>query len=161
MWAEIPVQLPIVYHNLAHFKQRILPLKLQGWEKTENDSNVVFDLLSPSYTLPKLSLSIDTGLNFTVSVFNWLLPDTHNFYTKSKRSIHHVSLTQVMASLKDLNICQGLGITEPNHCVMIQFQQVSPVESSDTACQLDLINMKRMVHHSSRASSLEIEIVRC
>ena len=89
-------------------KQRILPLKLRGWEKTENDSNVVFDLLCPSYTLPKLSLSIDTGLNFTVSVFSWLLPDTRNFYTKSKQSVQHVSLTP----LENLNSCKGLGITE-------------------------------------------------
>ena len=150
--AEIPVQLPIIYRNLAHFKQRILPLKLRGWNKTEND-NVVFDLFNSTHTLPKLCLSIDTGLNFTVSVFNWFLPDTHNIYSKSKRSAQHVSLTQVMASLEDVTICQGLTITEQIHCVMILFQQVSPVEFSDTACQLDVMNMRRMVHHSSQASS--------
>lgn len=127
--AEIVVPVPIIYRNLAHFKQRILPLKLGGWTRTENDNNVVvFDLFNPTYTLPKLSLSVGTGLNFTVSVFNWLLPDDHSFYAKTKRSIQHISVTQVMASLEELIICQGLVINKQTNSLC-----EDPVPTSDSS----------------------------
>ena len=32
----------VLYENLEHFKKRILPLKMAGWSKTENEDSVVF-----------------------------------------------------------------------------------------------------------------------
>ena len=33
------------------------------------------------YTLPKLSLSVYSGLNFSVAAYNWFLPDDHYIYS--------------------------------------------------------------------------------
>ena len=85
MRPELAVAVPVVYRNIEHFRKKILALKLRGWCKTENndDNNVLFELFNPTHILPKLSLRVGSGLNFTVGAFNWLLPDNHFIYTNT------------------------------------------------------------------------------
>ena len=51
-----------------------------GWSKIEEEDSVLFEFLHPTYTFPKLTLSVASELNFSVAVYNWLLPDDHSIY---------------------------------------------------------------------------------
>ena len=85
---------------------------MKGWSKTEGEDSVVFDLFHSPYTLPKLSLSVTTGLNFSVAVYNWFLPDDHSIYSNHKRSIKYTSISSLMSTLEEASICEGLSIDE-------------------------------------------------
>ena len=117
---ELAVAVPVVYRNIEHFRKKILALKLRGWCKTENnDDNVLFELFNPTHILPKLSLRVDSGLNFTVGAFNWLLPDNHFIYTNTKRSMQYNLLTSVISTLEELTVCDGVAnneLTSPFIC---------------------------------------------
>ena len=102
----------MVYRNLEHFKKKILSLVMKGWSKTEGEDSVVFDLFHSPYTLPKLSLSVTTGLNFSVAVHNWFSPDDHSIYSNHKRSIKYTSIFSLMFTLEEASICEGLSIDE-------------------------------------------------
>ena len=109
---QIDVPVPVVYHNLEHLKKKILPLVMRGWSKTEGEDSVVFDHFHTPYTLPKLSLSVTTSLNFSVAVYNWFLPDDHSIYKNHRRSIKNISISSLMSTLEGAQICEGLNIDE-------------------------------------------------
>ena len=99
---------PVLYENLEHFKKRILPLKMAGWSKTENEDSVVFEFFHPTYTLPKFSLSVASGPNFSVAAYKWFLPDNHFIYNDYKRSLRFTSISTILSTLEEATICDGL-----------------------------------------------------
>ena len=109
---QIGLPVPVVYRNLEHFKKKILSLVMKGWSKTEDEDHVVFDLFHAPYILPKFSLSVTTGLNFSVAVYNWFLPDDHSIYNDHKRSVKYTSISSLMSTLEGAQICEGLSIDE-------------------------------------------------
>ena len=78
------IGMPVVYKNLKHFRAKILNVKMIGWSKTEEEDSVLFEFLHPTNTLPKLSLSVASGLNFSVAVYNWLPPPNNFIYKDTK-----------------------------------------------------------------------------
>ena len=114
---QIDVPVPVVYRNIKHFQQKILPLKMSGWSKKEDEDSVVFEFFQSPYTLPKLSLTVGSGLNFSVAVYNWFLPDDHCIYTDHKRSLKYTTISTLMTTLESFQICEGLSKKE--HIVSI------------------------------------------
>ena len=109
---ETPYSVPVVYRNFKHLQQKILPLKMSGWSKKEDKDSIVFEFFQSPYTLPKLSLSVYSGLNFSVAAYNWFLPDDHYIYSDYKRSLKHTSISTLMATLQSTQICEGLSKEE-------------------------------------------------
>ena len=109
---QIDVPVPVVYRNFKHFQQKILPLKMSGWSKKEDTDSIVFEFFQSPYTLPKLSLSVYSGLNFSVAAYNWFLPDDHYIYSDHKRSLKHTSISTLMATLQSAQVCEGLSKEE-------------------------------------------------
>jgi acylphosphatase len=68
-------------------KKKAERLKLTGWSKSVNDNNVTLVFWDKICAIPELSLAIEASLNFTLAVYNWLLPDEHTFYLTHKRSV--------------------------------------------------------------------------
>ncbi len=52
----INLPVPVIYQNLDQFKRKILPLKLKGWSKIEDEDSVVFEYYTLPFALPKFSL---------------------------------------------------------------------------------------------------------
>ena len=105
---QIDLPVPVVYRNFEHFKQKVLSLVMKGWSKTEDEDTVVFEFFHPPYTLPKLALSVATGLHFSVAVYNWFLPDSHPIYNNHKRSLKYTTISTLMSTLEGAEICEGL-----------------------------------------------------
>ena len=78
---------------------------MKGWSKTEDEDTVVFEFFHPSYTLPKLALSVATGLNFSVAVYNWFLPDSHPIYNNHKRSLKFVINLTILLMCQTFDYC--------------------------------------------------------
>ena len=84
------IGMPVVYNNLKHFLATILSLKMMRWSKIEEEDSVFFEFLHPTYTLPELTLSVASELNFSVAVYNQLLPDDHSIYKDTMRSLKFI-----------------------------------------------------------------------
>ena len=102
------IGMPVVYNNLKHFLAKILNLKMIGWSKIEEEDSVLFEFLHPTYTLPKLTLSVASELNFSVAVYNWLLPDDHSIYKDTMRSLKFTTISTIMSTLEEAKVCEGL-----------------------------------------------------
>ena len=40
----------------------------------------MYEFWNPTFSLPKLTCSVASGLDFSVAVYNWFLPDDHVIY---------------------------------------------------------------------------------
>ncbi|CAB4007580.1 Hypothetical predicted protein [Paramuricea clavata] len=81
---------------------------MKRWSKTEDEDTVVFEFFHPPYTLPKLALQVATGLNFSVAVYNWFLPDSHSIYNNHKRSPQYTTISPFMSTSEGAEVCEGL-----------------------------------------------------
>lgn len=120
---------PIVYHNLDNFKKRVLSLKMKGWLKTENEDSVIFEFWNPTFSLPKLTCSVASGLDFSVAVYNWFIPDDHAVYSELKRSVKYTSISTIMSKLESFEICEGL---DKNEITYLKCEDPSPGCSSSS-----------------------------
>ena len=77
-----------------------------------NETNVTLVFWNETFALPKLSVTIEVTLNFTVAVYNWLLPDDHTFYLTHKRSVRNTTLSSILSSLQLFQVCDGLPFEE-------------------------------------------------
>ena len=68
------------YTSLEDLNKKVERLKLTGWSKIVNEDNITLKFWNEVYALPKLSVTIEDSLNFTVAVYNWLLPDEHTLF---------------------------------------------------------------------------------
>ena len=94
-------------------------MKLTGWTRSINENNVTFALWDEIFALPKRSVTIETSLNFSIAAFNWLLPDEHTFYREHKRSVRYTTLSSILSSLQQLQLCGGLPVEEPFNTVAV------------------------------------------
>ena len=107
------------YSSLDDFKKKVAQLKLTGWTRNINENNVTFVLWDETFALPKLSVTIQTSLNFTISAFKWLLPDEDTLYRKHKRSVRYTTLSSILSLLQQLQLCCGLPLEQPFNTVAI------------------------------------------
>ena len=145
---QVDVPVPAVYRNLEQFKKKLFPLVMKGWSKTEGEDSVVFDLFHTPYTLPRLSLSVSTSLNFSVAVFNWFLPDDHFIYKNHRRSVKYTSISSLISTLEGAQICEGLSMDDHVNAIC---EGPTPACGSSSVMghttPLKDSTMKKMVHH--------------
>ena len=101
------------YTSLDDLKKKAEKLKLTGWSKSVSEKYATLVLWDEIYALPKLAVTIEDSLNLTVAVYNWLLPDEHTFYLTNKRSVRHTTLSSILSSLEQFQLCNGLPVDEP------------------------------------------------
>ena len=125
---------------------------MSGWSKKEDTGSIVFEFLQSPYTLPKLSLSVYSGLNFSVAAYNWFLSDDHYIYSDYKRSLKHTSISTLMATLQSAQICEGLSKEE--HVVFL-------CENPSPCCGTSCVMGKRKRIQSREQHSLSKEMHLC
>lgn len=99
------------YKDIKSFKKRLESLKLEGWVTEMKEEEVCIKYFDLKHALPKYSLKVDSGLNFTLFVYGWLLHETHSICVTNKRSVHHITLNQLISSFFGNNLCCGLSFS--------------------------------------------------
>ena len=103
---------PVVYHNLASSKKQFLGVKITGWSKIENEDGVNFEFWNPTFSLPQLSCLVNSGLNYSIVMHQWFLPDDHPIYTEFARSLKHTTISTILSQLETYEICEDIDQNE-------------------------------------------------
>ena len=99
-----------IYQSFKELTDRTQKLKLSGWSLACNQDRICLKMMDPKFVLPKFELFIDDSLGYSISVYGWLLPPEHPFYTKNKRSLRHISVSSLIKDLENYTICNGLSV---------------------------------------------------
>ena len=59
------------------------------------------------YLIPKLSVKVNSELNYSITVFNWPLPDDHEIYKKHCRTLRNTSISSLLKEIAEFCVCSG------------------------------------------------------
>ena len=97
-----------VYQHLNEFKRKVATVKLSGWSRKEYEQHFVLEYADTKHALPVYSVTVDSGLGFSVAVFGWFLPDDHELYLEHKRSLFYVTISTLCNTIQSFSVCSGL-----------------------------------------------------
>ena len=101
----------VVNENFVELVPRVKESIFLPWViKKCNNLEIRMELWDNNYSLPKFVLHIDQCLQFSLHIFNWLLPGDHSIYTAHLRRITSAGVVELLQSLQDDDflICEGL-----------------------------------------------------
>ena len=99
-------------------------------------------------------VTTDLGLSYKLKVFDWLLPEDHQFYKVHKRSINNVSIIDLINTLTSATICSGIS---PHEVTSQDTYHVVPVAIVPSDDEIPLNLYSSIVYQRSLASVLLFE----
>ncbi len=97
-----------VYKHLDDFKSAIACVKLSGRSRKETKESFTLEYFDSEHAVPLYSVRVDSGLGFSVAVFGWFLPDTHELYYEHKCSLFHITASSLCKAIQAFSVCPGL-----------------------------------------------------
>ena len=96
-------------------KENLHPWKVD----LSQEDTVQFELSDHVHCLPKYTIIADSALEFSTYVYNWPLPDIHPVYGETKRRIKFNSVKEVLQTIKECVLCNGLPDDEDVKSVVV------------------------------------------
>ena len=91
------------------FVKQITKESLDPWKiDLSNEDTVKFELCDNMHCLPKYTIIVDSALEFAIYVYNWPLPNIHPVYKERKRCIRYNAVKDVLQTIKESVLCNGL-----------------------------------------------------
>ena len=101
------------YTGLKDVFKRIKALKtISEWIVEERIDRVILRKMKDCFQLPEYELIIDDSLGYTISVYGWFLPEDHELYTNSLRSVNNVTVSDLKRNIECHHICPGVNPKE-------------------------------------------------
>ena len=95
------------YADLHEFKKRISSLKLPDDWQISDKQNHIFQK-SKSYEISSVDIYVGEDLEFIIRVFSWSIPLDHEIYTKYKKTMKNITLSNLIKVISYYNICSGI-----------------------------------------------------
>ena len=135
-------------------KSRIPKLKLSDWRIDVSETEITVLKNNPVYTVPWFRIIIDSGLGFSVQVYDWFLPGTHFLYKKFKRSMRNITLSNLLILIKSKHICKDAESNETSgklkfHVIPQQQLQEKEEKESETEMPLNQFQSKEILREQS------------
>lgn len=97
------------YNDFPEFTKRIINLKLPKWAiNNDKDNSIVRAVYAGKYTISEYELFVDVTLSYSIRVYGWMIPDTHDIYKKYKRSLFNVTFSNLIHELMAYSLCCGV-----------------------------------------------------
>ena len=85
---------------------------LAGWARCSSESAYVLNYFDGKHALPLYSIRINSGLEFDILAFGWLLPEGHKIYLEHKRLVTHLTVATLTSIVSPFDVCSGLPQSE-------------------------------------------------
>ena len=76
------------------------------------DKEVSIKLFEEPYSIPKYTVLVNSGLEFSVFAYQWPIPDDHEMYKYTNRSVRKCHLKVLLKKLESCSMYEGLPDTD-------------------------------------------------
>ena len=95
--------------SLECLVKRLNKKSIHPWQVDKSgESEVKMNFHDDVHSIPKYTVVVDSALEFTVFLYQWPIPDEHNLYKQSKRSIRNTDNNELLSSIENSSLCEGL-----------------------------------------------------
>ena len=163
--SDVPVIGKPVYKNLQQVTSRARKISLKEWSLDFQGNDIVFKTKNQNTLYAHTEVHISDGLEFSIWVFGWPLPVTHVIYKEYKRSIQHVTLSQLLNEINSYTLCEGVK-NDDGRCRKHPILQNQPTTSgsadeSDAGEEFNPFNTCRSYHRHPYCQVLVDEGNKC
>ena len=88
--------------------QKVKKLTLKDWTIEQKAEHIIIKKQDKSTTLPEVEVTTDDSLDFSISVYGWPLPSTHQIYKDNFRSVQYKRVSQLLNQISSYKICEGV-----------------------------------------------------
>ena len=99
--------------SLEEFAIKVKEILPDPWITTTcNNTEIRMELWDSNYSISKYILHVDSGLQLTLHIYNWLLPDIHPLYTTHRRRMDSVRVVDFFEAIRDEKyaVCEEYGV---------------------------------------------------
>ena len=91
--------------------------------------------MDSSSLIPQFEITVDSELQYYVTVFGWFLPEKHPIHSKNARSLRNIFIANLVIDLESYPLCEGIQPTElssqlVNHVIPLRTDLISLDETS-------------------------------
>ena len=115
------------------------------WTVEQHSDRVVLQKMKECFQLPEFDLIIDDSLGYTITVYGWFLPEDHELYTRSLRSVNNVTVSDLIRDIESRPVCPGVSPNELSGQVIphVVPKVVDPLYSSNDEGGFDMFPKKQ------------------
>ena len=96
------------YESFEELFYRIQNLKLSGWTFRKSDEILRVFQHDEVHIQPSREIIVTSDLSFTVTAFNWPLPDEHPVYKYTSKTLKNITLSNLICMIMKYSICKGV-----------------------------------------------------
>ena len=102
-----------LYRDFTDSVKRASKLKLQNyWSIVENEQDIQIYFTELEYLISKYQINVYNSLAFSFQIYGWFLNDDHQLYKYCKSTFFSITLNELLAKLKTLQLCKGIELSE-------------------------------------------------
>lgn len=95
------------------------------WTVDKSIANEIrLELYDGAHSLPRYTVIVNSGMNFSIFVYQWPIPDDHAIYKTRNRSLRRHDIEELLEVLETSCLCEGLP-----HNDNIQVVNVDPTDN--------------------------------
>ena len=164
-----------VYESFLELTNRIQSLKISSWFIKYDTDRIVLKMYEDKGIVPKYQVCIDDSLGYSISVYNWILPDDYPLYTKNKRSIKYITISNLLTDIAHYPVCEGLSVSlesqhTVNHVIPMTFDPLAHDDDENTSPYLrieycrslncSVISSSNQCEHCKKAQAYVLKVSR-
>ena len=96
------------YKDFNDLYNRSQKLKLSGWELKKKDRLLCISKHDEIHLIPSHEIIIKDDLEFSVSVFNWRVPNDHQLYVETSKTLREITLSRLISLVSRYDMCNGV-----------------------------------------------------
>ena len=131
---ELPKTPPLPL-DITTFIRQLQRKEIDPWQigKSSNDE-VRLEYYDEVHSIPKYTVIVNSALEFSLFVFNWLVPEQNFVYVENKRSVIHLDIVGLLKYIESSKLCEGL-----EEDADVKSVSVDPTEKPDPAVQTSIV----------------------
>ena len=110
---DLPTQ---KYSSFEAYLNAAKKLNKKDWSSSATDTSFSHKLFKDNILVPAYSVLVDKDLRVTISIFGWMLPNEHAFYSLCNRSASNLTISEFLNKLTNCyKICPGKTNVDAGH----------------------------------------------
>ena len=103
-------EIPAEVISIQDIHTQLAKIDILPWTLKDIDNNETFKLefYDGAHGIAKFLVIVKEGLDFTVFVYHWPIPDNHYIYTEDKRLTSIEFVKGLLNSIENSNLCNGV-----------------------------------------------------